>query len=220
MPMANRWQWSKSNSCAPKKSTERRSPPQANTAFTNDLGPNTVGRPPSGKCYIYAENFEGLPPASVAKEEYVPVYYPDATNVTAAIPLDVAAGTQVRAGDMILHKAPTATVKGRVAIELPDAHGTPSVSFFPKAGHNNSAAGSFRAPSAKVNAAGGFEIRSLTPGSYTVMAEISKGGQRFYRPDHGGCGRDQHRRRRCHYRKWRFPDGRDSCRRRNHAEFA
>jgi protocatechuate 3,4-dioxygenase beta subunit len=150
-----------------------------NTTYTNDLGEYRWPGLTPGKYYIYAENVEGLPPATVANEEYVPVYYPDATNTAEAIPVEVTAGLQVRPMDMVLRKAPTSTVKGRVVIELPDAHGIPSVRCFPKAGHNNSSAGSFRFPSAIVNAAGEFEFRSLTPGSYTVVAEISKGGLGF-----------------------------------------
>ena len=147
-----------------------------NTAYTNDLGEYRWAGLTPGKYWIYTENFEGLPPSFVAKEEYVPLYYPGATDAAGAVPFDVAAGAQVRAGDMILRKAPTATVTGRVVVQLPDARGIPSVRFYARVGHNNFAAGSFHSPMAKVNPAGEFEIRSLTPGSYTVIAEISKGG--------------------------------------------
>ena len=146
------------------------------TAYTNDLGEYRWPGLAPGKYYIYAENVESLPPASAPKEAYVPAYYPDATDTTGAVPLDIAAGADVHVGDMVLRKAATATVKGRVVVQLLDAQGSPSVSFSPQAGHNNSTAGTFRSLPAKVNAAGEFEIHSLTPGSYAVVAEISKGG--------------------------------------------
>jgi hypothetical protein len=148
-----------------------------NTAYTNDLGEYRWSGLTNDKYYIYAEVFEGLPPTSEVTEDYIPAYYPGAATVAGAIPIDVAIGAQIHVSDMMLRKAPTATVRGRVVIDLPDAHGTPSVRFSRRVTHNNSSAGSFRAPSAKVDAAGGFEISNITLGSYTVMAEVSVGGR-------------------------------------------
>ena len=149
------------------------------SGYTNDLGEyRYIGLPP-GKYYIYAENFASAPPTSVAEEGYVPIYYPGARETAGAVPVDVAAGAQVRLADMMLRKARTATVKGRVVVEVPDTRGIPSVRLSPRVGHDNRAAGTFRSPSAKVNAAGAFEIRGLTPGSYIVGASIAKGGGSF-----------------------------------------
>jgi 5-hydroxyisourate hydrolase-like protein (transthyretin family) len=150
-----------------------------NTASTNDLGEYRWAGLTPGKYYVYAEDFRGLPPASESKEEYVPVYYPGVANAAGAIPVEVAPGANVRGVDLMLRKAPTATVKGRVVIDLPDAYGTPAVRFSLETGHDNSAAGSWHVPSARVNASGEFEVRGLTPGSYTAMAEIAKGGRGY-----------------------------------------
>jgi hypothetical protein len=79
----------------------------------------------------------------------------------------------------VLRKAPTATVKGRVVIELPDAHGPLDVRFSAQTGHDNSAVGTWRTPPAKVDALGGFEIHGLTPGTYHAQAAIGKGGRSF-----------------------------------------
>jgi hypothetical protein len=147
-----------------------------NTVFTNDLGEYRYAGLTPGKYYVYAEDFAGAPPTSVSEEDYVPVYYPGARDTAGAVPVDVAAGAQVRTVDMILRKARTAIVKGRVVVELPDARGIPSVRLFPRVEHNSRAASTFRGPAAKVNAAGAFEIRGLTPGSYKVVASIAKGG--------------------------------------------
>jgi len=54
---------------------------------------------------------------------------------------------------------------------------TPSVTFFERSGHDNSAASSFRGFPGRVNASGEFEVRGLTPGSYTAQAEVSKDGR-------------------------------------------
>lgn len=120
-----------------------------NSASTNDLGEYLWAGLIPGKYYVYAEDLEGLPPASEAREEYVPAYYPAATTAAGAIPLDVAAGAQVRGVDMVLRKAPTVTAKGRDVVELSDTQGSPSVSFSAQIGHDNSAAGVWRFPPAK-----------------------------------------------------------------------
>ena len=150
-----------------------------NTAQANDLGEYRWSGLAPGKYYIYVENLDSLPPASAAKEEYVPVYYPGDVSIAGSIPIDVTAGAQVRAMDMIMRKAPTATVKGRVLIEVPDAHGTPEVMLEPQIGHDNSAATSHRVFSAKVDGGGGFEAHGLPPGSYTVAAGVVKQGRGY-----------------------------------------
>jgi 5-hydroxyisourate hydrolase-like protein (transthyretin family) len=149
------------------------------TAQTNDLGEYRWSGLAPGKYYIYVDSLEGLPPASAAGEEYVPVYYPGATNIASSIPLDVTAGAQVRVMDIMLHKAPTAIVKGKVLIEVPDAHGTPEVMLEPQIGHDNSAATSHRVFPAKVDASGGFEAHGLPPGPYTAAAGIVKQGRGY-----------------------------------------
>jgi len=146
------------------------------SGFTNDLGEYRYAGLTPGKYYIYAENFAGVPPTSVSEEDYVPVYYPSARDIAGAVPVDVAAGAQVRAVDMMLRKARTATVKGRVVVELPGARSIPSVRLFPRVEHNNRAASTSLSSPAKVNTAGAFECHGLTPGSYTVMATIAKEG--------------------------------------------
>ena len=90
-----------------------------------------------------------MPPASEAREEYVPAYYPAATTAAGAIPLEVAAGAQMRGVDMVLRKAPTVRTKGRVVVELSATQGSPSVNFSAQIGHDNSAAGVWRYHAAK-----------------------------------------------------------------------
>lgn len=148
-------------------------------AYTNDLGEYRLAGLTPSKYYLYAENNDGLPPASAVSEEFVPTYYPDAASSAGASPIEVTPGAQVRATDMMLRKAPTAVVKGRVVVELPDTVGAPAVRFGLEIGHNNSRASSYRSLAAKVNAAGAFEIRSLTAGTYTVWAEVSRKGQSY-----------------------------------------
>ena len=149
------------------------------TGYTNDLGeyrfPNLV----AGRYWIYAEDFKGLAPSSAAQEDYVPVYYPGATDAVGAIPLSVTAGAEVRA-DMMLRKARTATVKGKVLVSLPGAVGIPMVLVGRQVGHDNRPASTFRTLGARVNAAGEFEIRNLTPGTYRITPQVSRQGRGYY----------------------------------------
>ena len=101
-----------------------------NSAFTNDLGEYRWSGLTPGKYNIYAENFGEAPPSFVAAESYVPAYYPGVTDPAGAVALEVTAGTQMRAGDTVLPRARTATLKGRVAVNLSDAGGVPSVRLF------------------------------------------------------------------------------------------
>jgi hypothetical protein len=146
------------------------------TTHTNDLGEYRFSGLTPGKYYLYAANMEGLPPSSAIAEEFVPVYYPDAADAAGAAPLDLAPGSQVQAADVILRKARTVTVKGRVTIELAGSTGVPVVRLGLNNAHDDSKAHSRRFLAAKINpSTGEFEIRGVTPGSYTAMAEVAKG---------------------------------------------
>jgi hypothetical protein len=142
--------------------------------FTNDLGEYRAAGLVAGKYWLYAEWPDG--PISGATEQYVPSYYVSATDAAAAVPIDVGAGTQTRAGEILLRKARTTTVKGRVAVRVAGASERPTVTAYRTVGHNNRAASYFRSLPATVNAAGEFELRDMTPGSYTLTAAIAKGG--------------------------------------------
>jgi len=144
------------------------------SVYTNDLGEYRAVGLVAGKYWLYAEWPRG--PISGATEDYIPSYYVSATDAAAAVPIEVSAGTQARAGDIQLRKARTAIVKGRVVLRLAGTSGRPSVAAYRIVGHNNRAASSFRRVEANVNAAGEFELRDLTPGSYRLTAAIAKAG--------------------------------------------
>jgi hypothetical protein len=146
------------------------------TTSTNDLGEYRLARLKPGKYYIYAQDFYGPPTLSVDKEQYLPVYYPGVADSVGAAPVDVAAGAQVSAGNMMLRKVPAVTVKGKVVVELTGTTGIPTVTFNRRVGHNTQTVGNYRQAQAKVSASGEFEVRGLTPGSYVAMAAIGKGG--------------------------------------------
>jgi len=144
--------------------------------YTNDLGEYRKYGLSPGKYYVYAEDFEGAPTLSTDKEQYVPVYYPGVIDPAGAIPIDVAAGVQTSAGNMMLRKAPTVTVKGKVVVELTETTGPPEVNMGLRIGHDTRKVGQFRSMQAKVSTSGEFEVRGLTPGSYSAMAAVGKAG--------------------------------------------
>lgn len=142
------------------------------TDSTNDLGEYRWSGLVPGRYYIYALYFRSQAAATVAREEYAPIYYPGAMDVTGALPLDAAPGAQLRLPDIRFRKVRTVTVKGRVVGDMPGATGTPLVSFTRRMGHDSTGASIYRGESAKVSPAGEFEIRRLTPGSYSAFAQV------------------------------------------------
>ena len=141
---------------------------------TNDLGEFRGAGLKPGRYYVRAEEFYGTSALAISKEKYVPIFYPGAIDAAAAAPVEVAAGAQVRLGDMTLLRAPTVTAKGKVAVEIAGASGRPTVSFYPDTrivGSN-----SFRSWPAKIGDGGEFVAHNLTPGKYVVTASIGQGG--------------------------------------------
>jgi len=145
-------------------------------ASTNDLGEYRVADLPAGRYYVYAQQFGGPPTLDASKEQYVPVYYPGATDLAGAAPIDVAAGSQMSTGDLMLVKAPAVTVKGKVVVELTGTEGVVSVAFSREVGHDTSAVKTYRMAPVRVSASGEFVASSLTAGTYIAMASIVKGG--------------------------------------------
>jgi len=145
-------------------------------ASTNDLGQYRVVDLAAGRYYVYAQEFGGPPTLDASKEQFVPVYYPGATDSTGAAPIDVAAGVPMSIGDLMLVRAPTVTVKGKVVVQLTGTEGLPSVAFSREVGHDTSAARMYRIAPVRVSTSGEFVANSLTAGTYIATASIVKGG--------------------------------------------
>ncbi|HLK63156.1 MAG TPA: carboxypeptidase-like regulatory domain-containing protein [Bryobacteraceae bacterium] len=146
------------------------------SAYTNDLGEYRAVDLPPGRYYVYVQEFEGLPTLDNSKEQNVPVYYPNAMDSAGAVPIDVAAGSQVNTGVLMLVKVPVVRVKGKVVVELAGTEGLPRVTFSRELGHDTSTVWMSRIASATVSASGEFVAASLTPGIYTAAAGIGQGG--------------------------------------------
>ena len=141
---------------------------------TNDLGEFRGAGLKPGRYFVRAEEFYGVAGLATAKEMYVPVFYPGVIDRTGAAPVDVTAGAQIQLGDITLRRAPTVKARGKVVVEIAGTSGRPQVTFERDTGVAGS--GSFRMTPGNVGDSGEFEVQNLTPGRYTAMAQVGKGG--------------------------------------------
>jgi hypothetical protein len=150
--------------------------PSGGGGSTNDLGEFRLFGVAAGKYFLSVTPVTGGPAmafgaSSASDEDYVATYYPGTIDPAAAAQLDVAAGSQIRGIDMVLSKARTVRVKGKVTHDLPTGRSNTQVTIMPRnfAGF----VGSIR--NSRVDAAGNFEIRGVTPGAYVLTAMVNDG---------------------------------------------
>lgn len=146
------------------------------SASTNDLGEYRAYGFAPGKYYVSAVGASSIYANIIAQkapdEDYVPVYYPRAIDPTAAVPLNITPGAQLRDIDLRLAKARTVTVRGHVTMEGMEGSTRPSVMLLPRNGmtpSNNVAGG--------VNTEGEFELRGVTSGAYVLRASANQRGK-------------------------------------------
>ena len=147
------------------------------SATSNDIGEFRIFGLPPGRYYLSASSRRSLAPdrrgaAQQSDEEYVTTYFPGTTDLAAAAPLDIGAGTQFRGADVGLARRHTVHVKGHVADAsgtAPDRRRPPSVFLIPRASSMNR-------PSA-IDGNGNFDIRGVAAGSYTLVATIQERGK-------------------------------------------
>ena len=149
---------------------------------TNDLGEYRLYEVPPGRYLVTAtwrgalwrgqyRNIPGGPDGA-----YAPTYYPGTTDPATAVPIQVAAGSQMQGINLTLTKTPVVTISGKVVY----AGGDPSarntmVLLSPRgdawvASPNST---SIQDPQ------GRFELHSVIPGAYILMAESWADGQRY-----------------------------------------
>jgi hypothetical protein len=143
---------------------------------TNDLGEYRVFGLRPGRYYVVSANRIGNPGMADAGEEYVPTYFPRATDPSVAVPVDVAPGATVRNIDVTMRRMHAVSVTGRVSSEIPPpAPGEGSLRLNVMLTPRLAATGSVNTRGGTVGTQGNFEIRSVTPGSYFLTA-VSMGG--------------------------------------------
>jgi len=159
------------------------------SGLTNDLGEYRIhGLTPGG--YVISAMFRSTEIRSGAsrtgddrrgesapEEGYAPTYYPGTSDPAAAIPVEVAAGNQIRGIDLTLLRIPTARVRGRVWNGITNRPGRNAmVMLLPREsarlGFFNRNATSVQDPD------GNFEIHGVVPGSYVLFAQWGDGSAR------------------------------------------
>jgi protocatechuate 3,4-dioxygenase beta subunit len=146
-------------------------------ANTNDLGEYRIFGVAPGKFYLSAMPYGGAPNYAVDRsttaapeETYAATFYPGTTDAAGATQLDVPAGAQLRGIDMVLKKTRTVHIKGHVTHGL---SGRVAISVLAIPRSNAGFMPGMR--NVPVDAAGNFDIRNVTPGSYTVTAVFNDG---------------------------------------------
>lgn len=138
----------------------------ASSEQSNDLGEYRIHGLSAGKYYVIAIGRNRLP-----EESYPSVYYPSTNDPATAVPLDVAAGSEIRGIDMTLHSAHTVRVRGKIP-DLP--RGTP-VRIMPRnPSFSNIDAGRMAQIASQE---GEFEFRGVTPGSYLLLVDFQENGK-------------------------------------------
>jgi len=145
---------------------------EARLARTNDLGEYRLYGLPPGRYYISAEYpvwelaASGSPGGSAS---YAPTYYPGASDPGAAVPLDVAPGSESLGIDFALRRASTVRLRGRVT-NIPENLSPQSVSLVLMPRGLSWARGSLIKSARAEGPLGNFEIQEVVPGSYVVAA--------------------------------------------------
>ena len=146
------------------------------TATTNDLGEYRLFGVAPGQYALSATLTSGpltfavvRPAESPAEDAYVTTYFPGTTDASAAAPIRIAPGSQLRGLDLTMIKTPTLHVRGRVAHGMPGRANVSIVQLVPR----GSAFLGGRMRASAVDPSGNFDISGVAPGSYTLFATFN-----------------------------------------------
>jgi protocatechuate 3,4-dioxygenase beta subunit len=149
---------------------------QTGGATTNDLGEYRVGNLAPGRYYLSAGDRRAaliLAPdragrASAGQEGNITTFYPNGTDAASGVPVDVAAGGEMRGVDIRLRKAKVYTVRGKTA----DASGVPvqAIVAFTKKDESTGLPGVLNGGGlSQLRPDGTFEFRNIVPGTYVLQ---------------------------------------------------
>lgn len=150
---------------------------QAGGASTNDLGEYRVGNLSPGRYYLSASDRRGaliVTPdrpgrPNTSQEGNITTFYPNGTDAASGVPVDVAAGGEMRGVDIRLRKAKVYTVRGKAV----DASGVPSQALvaFTKKDESGGLAGVLNGGGGltQLRPDGTFEFRGIVPGPYVLQ---------------------------------------------------
>jgi hypothetical protein len=143
----------------------------ASQANTNDLGEYRVFGLKPGRYWIAAN--ARVAGAVLEDDAYIVTFFPRTADPAAATPIEAAAGAQVRNIDIALRRRRTVSVRGLATNEAGPAGASAMPCTVVLSPVSTRIGGSSR--SAICSPQGNFDIRSVTPGSYTLNAIWSSG---------------------------------------------
>lgn len=143
-------------------------------ASTNDLGEFRIPELGPGTYLLAADRpapgVETSRPKSGQPEEgYVPTFYPGATELASAVPVEVAAGQEVSGRDIQMRKTQVYRLRGEV-VNAVTAQLERNIQLLLVPREPSEAMLGFTRGSARVKPDGTFEIRGVLPGSYHLAA--------------------------------------------------
>lgn len=146
---------------------------------TNDLGEYRIFGLAPGKYYLTAtyRRQNMIAPerrsADTPDEGYVPTYYPGTNDPTGAVAIELGPGAVLNVADLTLRKARTVRIRGHVVNTM--GEGLPQRIMLRLMPRNTAFIGFSSMLTSQVtrNQGGTFELRGVTPGAYTLMAQWS-----------------------------------------------
>jgi protocatechuate 3,4-dioxygenase beta subunit len=155
---------------------------RAGASSTNDLGEYRVFGLAPGRYFVSADARQN-PMLPEAEDEYVTTWHPRTADAAAAAPIEVAAGAQLRSIDILLAKLHTVAVRGRVVSEAGSpggGQGAQRTNFnVMLVARNAMGAPGNTSRGTAVTPEGTFDFRSVTPGSYFLIAQVNAQGKNF-----------------------------------------
>ncbi len=146
---------------------------------TNDLGEYRLFNLPPGRYFVKANYQPGMTVSGYwqfrstetdASGGYAPTYYPGTSDPVKAATITVKSGEEARSVDFILRQVPVFKIRGRVFNAIT---GKPARNAYVELRPRNSRmAWEFPNRGSADKPDGGFEIRDVTPGSYTLIAYL------------------------------------------------
>jgi protocatechuate 3,4-dioxygenase beta subunit len=149
---------------------------RAGGTTTNDLGEYRVFGLPPGRYFVSATARSN--PVIAPADDYVTTYYPRTTDPAVAVPLQVAAGAQMRNIDVTVAKVHTMTVSGKVECDVEGQKRTIFLTLAPRMALGIASMG-VGSRGAAIHADGAFEIPRVVPGGYMLIATATVDDKRY-----------------------------------------
>jgi hypothetical protein len=141
---------------------------RVNPGVVNPDASYMAGNLPPGRYYVAASS-QVFPDAH---EAYFETFFPHTTDATAAIPIDIGPGEQIRDIDIRLIKGPLFHIRGR-ATGSAVGSGSTVILELVRRGSEQAAMGAPQRKLANIPADGAFSIENITPGAYVIQSGLS-----------------------------------------------